>query len=158
MPIFLLFNNCIEFLIQSQLICKTVVIYAPSLDGLWRIHFLSWRFHPKAPASVLTSFCEGFVIRLGKYLKITISLDLMWLSYALLVFKFSYMAAFWELFLDAYVSRFCWRNLKSERFNFLLEERLIIPLGKFCTSPVILWRKVQLTFMLKLVLQIIISS
>ena len=39
---------------------------------------------------------------------------------------------------------------KSHRFNFFLVEGLIVALSKFCTSAVILWRKKQLTFILKL--------
>ena len=47
---------------------------------------------------------------------------------------------------------------KSLRFNFFVVEGLIVAVGRFCTSPVILSRKMQLTFILKLVLQNIISS
>ena len=56
---------------------------------------------------------------------------------------------------------FCWRNLikmkveakereKSHRFSFFLVEGLnwLLLIGKFCASPVIMWRKMQLTFIL----------
>ena len=39
----------------------------------------------------------------------------------------------------------------------LLIDGLIVALGKFCTSPVILPRKMQLTFILKLVLQFLVD-
>ena len=56
---------------------------------------------------------------------------------------------------------FCWRNLikmkveakereKSHRFSFFLVEGLnwLLLIGKFCASPVIMWRKMQMTFIL----------
>ena len=54
---------------KSFVICKTVVIYALSLDRPCHINFLSGRFHPKAPASVLTSFCKLFGYSLREIFK-----------------------------------------------------------------------------------------
>ena len=44
------------------------------------------------------------------------------------------------------------KNLLGSTFAGLVEG-LIVALGKLCESPVILWKKMQVTFILKLVLQ-----
>ena len=63
----------------------------------------------------------------------------------------------YDNFVEVIWSKWNWKlkegkNLLGSTFAGLVEG-LIVALGKLCASPVILWRKMLVTFILKLVLQ-----